>query len=129
MKHSLQILQRNCQSFNQSAPILSSCVAQISPFIIRLQESRCTPCLSGYTTYSDPTITYSSCGASSTPVGQAAVLICLDVAGRQLKVSEQCTENHEAVIVHIRLPDGKPLVVASVYYRPVSGSQTGIMYE
>lgn len=102
------------------------------PVLILLQETRSMPKIRGYTTYSEPSITHQGKVSSPTQpsvVEQAAVLVRSDLGCCKVSVPGQCSKDHEVVIVQVRLPDGKPLLAASVYYRPVTGSQKSVKYN
>lgn len=126
------ILQWNCRSYQQNHLTLLQRIRQIQPLFILLQETRTTPNVRGYTTYTSPCITCkphrNSNGSTLTP-GYAAVLVRADLASRQVIVPGLTSTQHEVVVAHARLPSGKTIVVASAYYRPITGSLRNVSFN
>lgn len=107
-------------------------IKQIQPLFILLQETRSTPNVHGYTTYTSPCITCrphrNPNGPTLTP-GYAAVLVRADLGSRQVTIPGLTSTQHEVVVAQARLPGGKPILVASAYYRPITGSLRNVSFN
>lgn len=121
-------IQWNCRSISQNVQALRYQVDQYKPLIILLQETRGPVSIHNYQTFTHPTITHvSGRGTDLVPLqkGQAAVLVHKSCTAILMDTTQASNHYREIVAVKLALPGkGKQhsLVVASVYYRPRSGT-------
>lgn len=92
---------------------------------ILLQETRSTPQIPGYITHVNPSIAPTTRNQRiMPPPGYVAVLVRSSLGNQQIQDPEFSSADHEVVAVHTRLPGGKPIIVATAYYKPTTSSST-----